>query len=256
MSDIYTEESKNLDVIGHLEELRKRILVYLGAISILGVVLFVHGRILMDMVKAPLRGLVPELIFISPTESFVSYIKVILLSAFIFSFPVLLYLVWGFLAPAVPKNSRPRIMVWIAASLLLFIAGVFFSYFLLMPAALNFLLNFAKGVATARITLDRYVSFFTALILASGVIFQIPVGMTLMVDMGFMKARQFRQKRLHSLVAILIAAAVITPTQDIANMVLFAAPMAVLYEIGIIASDLIERAKTRIKDDINNRKGI
>ena len=162
---------------------------------------------------------------------------------FIVSFPVVLYHIWGFLAPAFPKKVRKRVVFWTALALVLFFGGIAFSYFLAIPAALNFLIGFSTGVATAKITLGKYISFFAALILIGGIVFEIPVVIGLLTDAGILKPAILRKKRHYAILVIMIFAAVITPTQDILNMLLFALPMIVLYEVGIIISALIVRRR-------------
>jgi sec-independent protein translocase protein TatC len=243
MTPLYQEEHKKLDVITHLEELRKRILYCLAALTVASVVAFWQGDRIMRLVKEPISGLVNELIFISPTEAFMAYVKVALLAGFVISFPVILYNLWAFILPALDKRVRGRVVIWLSAALFLFLAGVSFSYFLAIPAALRFLIGFSSGIAVAMITLGKYVSFFGALTLVGGITFQIPIIIGLLSDAGILKAKVLRQKRHYALIVVLIFAAVITPTQDILNMLLFALPMMALYELGVMISVYIERKR-------------
>jgi sec-independent protein translocase protein TatC len=243
MTPLYQEEYKKLDVITHLEELRKRILYCLAALVVASVVAFWQGDRIMRLVREPVSGLVDELIFISPTEAFMAYIKVALLAGFVISFPVILYNLWAFISPALDKRIRGRVVIWLSAALLLFLAGVSFSYFLAIPAALKFLIGFSSDVAVAMITLGRYVSFFGALTLIGGITFEIPIIIGLLSDAGILKSKDLRQKRHYAVIVIMIFAAVITPTQDILNMLLFALPMMALYEVGVLISAYIERKR-------------
>ncbi len=241
MSSFYPEESKRLDVISHLEELRRRILVCLLVLAVAGIIAFFRGDLLMTLVRRPISGLAGELIFISPTEAFVAYIKVAILSGFVVAFPVILYQTWAFLSPAVPERVKGRIVVWLFSALGLFFAGIAFSYFIAIPAALKFLINFGSHIAVPNITLGKYISFFGALFLVGGIIFEIPIAMGLLADAGIIKTETLRGKRLYAVLVIMIFAAVITPTQDILNMLLFALPMILLYEIGLIVAKLVEK---------------
>ena len=241
MSPIYPEERKKLDVITHLEELRKRILICLAALVFVAVLSFWKGGAIMTLVQRPIRGLVDELIFISPTEAFIAYIKVSLLFGFVVCFPLILYQFWAFIAPALSKEKRSRMIVWMTFALALFLAGILFSYFLAIPAALKFLLRFSSGIAVAKITLGKYISFFGALVLVGGITFEIPIIIGFLVDVGLVKTRVLKRKRHYAILAIMVFAAIITPTQDILNMLLFAVPMMVLYEIGIIVGAVLER---------------
>ncbi len=243
MSPFYPEETKKLDIISHLDELRRRILYCLLALVIATAAAFWQGSLTFAFVKRPISALVDELIFIGPTEAFVASIKIALLAGFILSFPVVLYHVWSFLAPAFPGKVRKRVVFWMSLALLLFFGGVAFSYFLAIPAALNFLIGFSKGIASPKIALGKYVSFFTALILVGGIVFEIPVALGLLTDAGILEPGTLKKKRHYAIIVIMIFAAVITPTQDILNMLLFALPMIVLYEAGIIISTIIVRRR-------------
>jgi sec-independent protein translocase protein TatC len=241
MSAFYQEEKKKLDIVSHLEELRKRILICLAVFVVASIFSFINGDKILSLIHRPLKGLVAELIFISPTEAFVAYIKVAILAGFIISFPVILYHLWAFLFPAVSKNTRWHIVVWLLFALVFFFSGIAFSYFIAIPMALRFLIDFGSKLAAAKITLGRYISFFGALTLIGGIIFEIPIIMGLLADVGLLKTRQLRRKRHYAVLTVLVFAAIITPTQDILNMLLFAVPMIVLYEVGLFVAGLIER---------------
>lgn len=243
MSDLYPREARNLDVIGHLDELRRRILICLEFLFVASIISFIKGKALMWLAKRPADTLIGNLIFITPTEVFVSYVKVSFLVGFILSFPVILYQLWLFLAPAVAERKRKHIVLWMGLALICFFAGILFSYFVAVPAALKFLLNFGKGIAVPAITLSKYISFFGALILIGGTIFEIPIILGLLTDIGLLESRILRAKRQYAVIIILIVAAVITPTQDIANLLIFSLPMILLYEIGILISKIVERRK-------------
>lgn len=243
MNPFYPEETKKLDVISHLEELRRRILGCLLVLVLATVIAFWQGDRVMTFVKRPILAFADKLIFISPTEAFVAYLKVALLSGFIISFPVILFHAWAFLSPALSGNVRKRMVLWLALALVLFFAGITFSYFLAIPVALDFLIGFGRGIAIPMITLGKYISFFGALVLVGGVVFEIPVVIGLLTDAGLLKTRMLRKKRHYAVLAIMIFAAVITPTQDILNMLLFAIPMMLLYEAGILIASAIERRK-------------
>ncbi|MFH1665564.1 MAG: twin-arginine translocase subunit TatC [Candidatus Omnitrophota bacterium] len=247
MNDLYPEEPKKLNVIGHLEEMRRRILFYLAFLVLAAVAAFSQIGVLMAVVKAPVRGFIGEMIFISPSEPFVACLKMAFLAGFIVCFPLMIYHAWAFLAPAFPEKARKRVILWISLALTLFFLGISFSYFLAIPAALKFLIGFGRGIAIPNVTLGKYISFFVALILAGGLVFEIPVVIGLFVDAGLLDTGTLRQKRHYALLIILIAAAIITPTQDIVNMLLFAIPMMLLYEIGILIAAQIERQKAGSK---------
>jgi sec-independent protein translocase protein TatC len=245
MNAFYPEETKKIDVVSHLEELRRRILICLSIFAIASILSFTKSETIMTVMRRPLEGLVAELIFIGPTEAFVAYIKIALLTGFIISFPVILYHVWAFLSPAVPKKTRGHIIIWLLLALVFFFSGVAFSYFIAIPLALNFLIDFGSKIASAKITLGKYISFLGALILVGGIVFEIPICMGLLADAGLLRTRALKRKRHYAILAILVFAAIITPTQDILNMLLFAFPMIVLYEAGLVIAGIIERRREK-----------
>ncbi len=245
MTDLYPPESRHMDFIGHLEELRQRILICLAFLLGVSVVLFSQGRNILLFLERPAQGLIKEFIFITPTEVFSAYVKVVLLAAFMVCFPIILYEAWLFLAPAVSQEVRKVVFGWLMMALLCFLAGIFFSYTIALPAALQFLLSFGEGLARPAISLTKYVSFAAAIIFVGACIFEIPVVMGLLTRVGILKAAVWQANRRYSILIIFIVAAVITPTQDIFNLLIFALPMLLLYEVGVVVSKTIEQ-KTKI----------
>lgn len=243
MDDPYPAESRNMDFLGHLEELRRRLLVCLAFFAGASIFAFFQKTFLLSLLKKPAAGLIEQLIFIAPAEVFAAYIKISLLGGFILSFPVLLYQAWAFLTPALEgtPRQRVRILIWILTALACFGAGLLFSYYIAIPAALRFLISFGADIALPYITLNKYVSFFGAFILIGGIVFEIPIVMVLLVDTGLLKTRTVKTRRPYAYLAILVLAAVITPTQDVVNMLVFALPMFFLFEAGVLISGMIER---------------
>jgi sec-independent protein translocase protein TatC len=243
--DLYPPESQKMDVIRHLEELRRRILVSLAVLLAATSLCLFKTDLLIRLAKRPLTNTFSQLIYISPTEAFIAYFKTALLAGFIMSFPVILYQAWAFLAPAFSKDLRKNIFIWLSLALVLFAGGILFSYWVLLPAALKYLLGFARDIAIPSLTLGKYISFFTAVLLIGAVTFEIPVAMGLLADLGILRSALLVKKRQYAFLGILIFAAIVTPTQDIFNMLLFALPMAVLFEAGIWIAKIIEWRKAQ-----------
>ena len=237
----YPSESQHMDILAHLEELRRRLLVCLGVWGGLTVAAFSQAKFLVLLTRQPLRELLPTFIFISPAEAFLAYLKISLLAGFLLTFPVFLYEGWMFLSPALPVEKRPRLLLWLTGAVACFVLGLCFAFFGALPGALRFLLTFSDGVAVPQITLEHYVSFFVAFVLIGGLVFEIPVVMGLLADLGFLKAQPLRAQRKYAILVIMIVAAVITPTQDVFNMLIFAVPMWGLYELGILLVGLVEK---------------
>lgn len=234
-----------MDFVGHLEELRRRIFICLGFSLIVGILIFARGHILMAIVTHPANGIIPEFIFTTPSEAFLAYLKVVLLSTLIICFPVILYELWAFLAPALDLGIRRWISLWFLMALACFFGGVAFGYFMALPAALKFLISFGEGLARPMISLAQYVGFFATIVLLSGVVFEIPTVIGILTVLGIVNARMLRAGRRYAILGIFVLAAVITPTQDVVNMLVFAVPMIGLYEIGILFSAMVGRGREK-----------
>lgn len=245
MSELYPPESQRMDLVGHLDELRRRILVCLVFLIVVTAVLFSQGHSLLAFLELPARGSIREFIFTSPTEAFATYFKVVLFAAFVACFPVILYQVWGFLSPALPRTSRRAVLAWLLFAMVSFLGGIVFSYGVLLPSAFHFLVGFGEGIARPMISLSQYFSFAVAIVLIGGLAFEIPFVMGILTEAGILQSRALRSGRRYAILGIIIAAAVITPTQDIFNMAIFAGPMILLYEVGLLLCCSIERSKIR-----------
>lgn len=241
MSELYPPESQRLNILEHLEELRRRLLLVVIVFAGFTLAAFFYGMQILKWTKRPIRDLPAQMIFISPVEGFTAYLQLALVAGFLLTFPFLLYQIWKFLVPAFSPTFRRRILFWLLLSLALFAGGVAFAYCVVLPTAFGFLIHFGSQVAVPQITLGNYISFFTFFILAGGLIFQIPVVLGFFSDLGLVSPAILKSKRPLALIILLIVAAIITPTQDIFNMLLFAAPMILLYECGILLAAGFQR---------------
>jgi sec-independent protein translocase protein TatC len=240
---MYLAESRAMGLVGHLEELRRRILICLVVFGVFTVFLFSYGHELLAFLEIPALGTIREFVVLRPTEAVVSYFKVVLLGAFIVTFPFLVYETGAFLSPAFSALTRRRILGWLVFALVLFFTGIIFSYIVLLPAAFKFLITFGAEIARPVISLGEYVSFAVVTILLGGIVFEIPCVMGLLAETGLVRSQLLRAGRRYALLVIFIIAAVITPTQDVVNLLLFAVPMALLYEAGILLVRLVEFSK-------------
>ncbi|MDP2921831.1 MAG: twin-arginine translocase subunit TatC [Candidatus Omnitrophota bacterium] len=234
-----------MTVIEHLEELRRRIIASLVFFTIASVVSFIFSDKISDILRLPALGIMDSFVFVAPTEVFTSYMRISILAGFFISLPFILFQAGSFLIPAVSPDKREAIVSWLIISFALSIMGVMFSYFLALPFALKFLVNFAREAAFPMITIGKYFSFAGAFLLIGALVFQIPVIMALLSQIGLLSSIFFRKNRRYAVVAIFIAAAIITPTQDIVNMLIFAVPMLALYEAGVAASIVIEKRRKK-----------
>ncbi len=246
MTRAFYSGSEEMGLSGHLNELRQRILICVGFFTIVTAVLFAQGHALLALLEVPAHGVIQEFIFTGPVEAFATYFKVVLLAAFIVTFPVLLYELWAFVAPAMPRKFRHTVIIWFLVALVSFFGGITFAYGILLPPALSFLIGFGQGIARPMISLSEYMAFAVGIIFIGGLVFEIPFLMGILTEVGLLNTRTLRSSRRYAILIIFILAAVITPTQDPFNLILFAVPMILLFEFGIILSAMIEKRRINI----------
>ena len=192
------------------------------------------GPVLLKM-KSDLLGDVP-LVIIDPTEAVVAYVNVSILIGFILTLPVSIYHLWAFLNPALRRQERKMILYLIVPSVAMFLAGVAFGYFILVPMALRLLIFESYPLATPMLSLGSTISFISTLLLALGIVFQWPLITAALGRFGLVKSRTLAEYRRHSIVLIVLAAGIITPDPTIVPQLILSVPMMLLYELGIITS--------------------
>jgi sec-independent protein translocase protein TatC len=224
---------RDLTVTGHLDELRRRIIIALVALIGSAVLCLPASSAILYALKLPARGAIEKLVYFSPEEALLIYMRVSIIAGIVLSFPILAYQAWAFTAPALGENFKKYTVYFMLASVLAFAAGCAFAYFALLPAALSFLLTIGRGELEPVISATRYIAFVTGFILACGAVFEMPVAAFFLGRTGVINAGLMRKKFKYAFVIILIAAAIITPTGDAFNMIILALPMLALYELSI-----------------------
>jgi sec-independent protein translocase protein TatC len=226
---------EQLSVVDHLDELRNRIIV--SAITLVvafGVAYGFHEQ-LIEFLEQPLPQRFQDsgLITLSPTEPFFTTLKVCFWAAIIASVPVWLYQLYAFVIPAVQDQSRRRMLVIVAGASSLFLAGVAFGYYVVLPVALEFLLNFGGDTFLTQVRAGEYFSFVTTLMFASGLMFEVPVAMVALARIGVTSADLYIKQWRVALVAIAALAAIL-PGGDPFSMLLLMIPQVFLYGLGIL----------------------
>lgn len=229
----------------HLEELRARALRSLAALALATAVSFPFSARIIQLLKYPAGGSIGPLVFFGPEEAFTVYMRVSFSAGILIALPVILFQVWAFFSPAIDDGFKKHAGWFVVFSSLAFLAGCLFSYFILIPAALKFLLNIGKGELEPVISATRYIGFVTAFALACGLVFEMPVAGFFLTRIGLVNARFLRSKFLTALIGIMVVSAVITPTGDVFNMFLLALPMILLYEATIWVSFFSGRRSRR-----------
>ncbi len=217
----------------HLDELRSRLIVSLAVFGVALGLCFWQNHLLLEFAASPLPSNHGRLITFGVTEPFTTTITVSAYAAIILSLPIILYQAYAFFLPAFSSHQRRAVAPLLALIPFLFIAGVAFGYFIVMPAALHFLLNFNDSSFNVQVRAKDYYGFFSTTLLACGVVFQVPVGILSVTRLGIVKVEQLTKNRRYAyLVCAIVAAAL--PGVDPVSMLLETAPLIALYELSIV----------------------
>ncbi|MGB8888436.1 MAG: twin-arginine translocase subunit TatC [Candidatus Korobacteraceae bacterium] len=233
-----SEKMTGMSFLEHMEELRRRIIYgFLYIAAGLAVCWGFHEQIFAIMQKPIMAALAnhhldQKLVYLNPTDPFNMYLKISFLAGVFVASPFVLYQVWAFIAPGLYRNERRYVLPFMFSTVGLFLAGGFFGYKMVYPAALDFLITFS-GQFTPMITVGEYTDLFLTIIAGLGIVFEMPILVFFLALMGILRARWMWHNFRYSILVIFIISAIITPTTDIMNMCLFAAPMIVLYLLSI-----------------------
>ena len=227
----------------HLDELRSRIIKALIAIAVGTVIGAFLTFPLIELLKSRVEGV--TLIRTQVTEMLTTYMKVSVVLGLIFAMPVILYQGVMFVSPGLTKQERRYLFSMLPAVILAFLIGAAFTFFVLLPPALYFLVHFGEEVATPLIRIGDYIDTITSLVFWVGVTFETPLVIFLLARLGIVTPRLLAGYRRHAIVGAFVLGAFITPTFDPINQILVAVPIMVLYELGIVLAKLAVRQRTK-----------
>ena len=240
----------SMALLAHLEELRKRIIfsvfgVLVGFISCWSYADRIFGVMQQPIIQA-LRdhGLGGGLVYLNPTEPFNLYFEVGLVAGLFAASPFVFYQLWLFIAPGLYRSEKCYVLPFLVSTVGLFIAGGFFGYRMVYPASLDFLIGYGQRFQPM-ITIREYTKLFLTIIVGLGLIFEMPILVFFLALMRVITARWMWRNLRYSILAIFIVASIVTPTTDILNMCLFAAPMVALYAISMGVAWLVNSARER-----------
>lgn len=228
------QNEKVMPFLDHLEELRQRLLKCIFSIMIFSVISYFFSKQIMKILLLPYPK-AEKLIFLAPTEGFITYIKISVFVGILFSLPVIFYQLWKFIAPGLYKKERKYFPTIVFFSTFFFLTGALFCYFIIIPFGLNFLLGFGTGQLEPNIQIKEYLKFVTLLIMVFGIIFELPLLSYFLTKMGLVTPEFMKSKRRYGIVTIFILAALLTPP-DIVTQVFLALPLILLYEVSIWVS--------------------
>jgi sec-independent protein translocase protein TatC len=241
-----------MSFLEHLEELRKRIIYSLIAVTVGFFACWNYHEFIFRFVQRPVmdalqrNGMAEKLVYLNPTEPFNLYLKVAFLAGLFVTSPFVLYQVWLFISPGLYRNEKRYVLPFMFSTVFLFLGGGLFAYKMVYPAALNFLIDYGKQFQPM-ITIGEYTDLFLTIMLGMGLIFEMPILVFFLSMMGIVSPRWMWRNVRYSILVIFIVAAILTPTTDILNMCLFAAPMVGLYILSIGVAWLVHPAQRRAR---------
>ena len=219
-----------MSIIAHLTELRKRLIRSLIAIGIGSCIAYYFIEDIMHLLTGPAG----KLYYMQPAEAFFTYIKVAIFVGFLIALPVVLYQIWRFVLPALIGMERYLLSVIVPVSLILFLAGIAFSFFLVLPAAVKFLVGFSTQELQPMFSIKQYFDFVIAFLLPFGFIFELPLAIVLLAKVGIVSSKFLAKQQRIVIFLTFVIGAVISPTPDIFSQCMIAIPMILLYEISYV----------------------
>ena len=234
-----------MSLLDHLDELRKRIVRAVIAVGVAFFACWFFVEPIADFLARPLYKVLPpgkKLAFLGVTDPFILYVKVAALVGLFLASPFVLYQAWRFVAPGLYKHERRWAAPFVVLGTLFFVGGGAFAYYVAFPFAVDFLVGMG-GAFEAVITVDRYFRFLLYVILGLGLMFELPIVIFILAQVGVVTPRFLMRNFRWAVLLIFVAAAFITPTPDVVNLCLFAIPTIVLYLLGVGAAALVGRKK-------------
>ncbi len=235
------EESSEVEMtfLDHLEELRWRLIYSIIGIVAGTIICWIFADFLVvDVLLKPAKDNGLELQNLKPFGQLFLYFQVALVGGIIVSLPNLFYQLWKFIAPALRKKERKYILLIVFYSTISFFIGIAFAYFVMIPLAFKFVREFGTELIKNQFAIDEYVSIIVSVILAAGVVFELPMISFFLTKLGILTPAFMKKYRKHAIVIIMVLAAFLTPGTDPVSQVVLAVPLVLLYEISIFISKL------------------
>ena len=252
--DSEKEPMPTMGFLDHLEELRKRLVYSIVAVIVGTAVCWgyreriyaVMQKPIMDALRA--HGLAEKLVYLNPTDPFNLYLKIAALAGLFLTSPYVLYQVWMFISPGLYRNEKRYVVPFMVSTIMLFTLGGYFGYRIAYPRALDFFIGFS-GQFQPMITVGEYTSLFLSIVLGMGLIFEMPILVFFLAFMGIMSPSFMLKNFRYAILVIFILAAIVTPTPDVVNMCVFAAPMLALYAVSIGVAWLVHPKQRRARKE-------
>jgi sec-independent protein translocase protein TatC len=236
-----------MPLTAHLEELRRKLIISGVAWLVAFLACYTYAEKLFDLIAGPVRQALPKgtaLVFITATEPFFTYLKIGALAGLLVALPVIFWQIWSFIAPGLYHNEKRYIIPFVLVSTLCFVGGAFFGYRFVFPMAFKVLIEFGTGSGelNAMLSMGSYLSLSSKLLLAFGLVFELPVVIFFLARMGLVDYKMLARNRKFALLAAFVVGAVLTPP-DVFSQTALALPFIVLYEIGIIVARIFGKRR-------------
>jgi sec-independent protein translocase protein TatC len=241
-----TNEDHKMSLTEHLIELRKRIFRILIALLIGFGACYYYKDLVFDITTKPLTKVLPKngyLIYTGLTEAFFVYMKLAFFASLIITSPFILYQIWKFISPGLLPKEKKYVVPFVLSSTLLFMGGVLFGYFIVLPPAFEFFVSFNNQYLQAMISFGDYLSLFVTFLLGFGLSFELPIFIFFLAKLGIVNAKMLSKQRRYAILIIFIVAAILTPSPDALSQILMAIPLMFLYEVSIFVARFAEKKK-------------
>ena len=244
-------ENRPLTVLEHLVELRGRLIKAVLALVIATSVSLLFTSRFLALLTVPMGDNLPQAI--GPTETIVIYFKVALIGGLVLSMPVIVYQLISFIVPGLYPHERRYLLIIVPAASLLFASGVAFAYYVMLPAAIPFLLGFMGDIIRQQWTIEKYMSLVTGLLFWVGVIFETPLVIAFLAYLGVVSPSMLWKNFRYAIVGIAVIAAVATPTPDPINMALLMLPLVLLYLLSILLALFVYRRRETVTGTVSHK---
>jgi sec-independent protein translocase protein TatC len=238
---------ERMPLTSHLEELRRKLIIAGVSWLVAFLACYAYSELLFDLIAGPVRQALPEgtsLVFITATEPFFTYLKIGALAGLLVSLPIIFWQIWSFIAPGLYQNEKRYVIPFVLASSLCFAIGTYFGFNFVFPMAFKVLIEFGTGSGdlNAMLSMGSYLSLSSKLLLAFGLVFELPVVIFFLARMGVVDHKMLGRNRKFALLAAFLIGAMLTPP-DVFSQTALALPFIVLYEIGIIVARLFGKRR-------------
>lgn len=228
--------NSELSFLGHLDELRSRLIRVCCYCVVAAFVVYPFIDLILEFITRP----VGQLVFTSLADAFIVRILLTIFCSILAALPLILFELWSFISQGLKVQEKSYIYFFAPFSFIMFVLGCLFAYFVTLPIGIKFLLSFSSNTMVPMITIKNYVSFLGTMILAFGVIFELPLILMFLTKIGIATPAYLSQKRKFAVVIILVISALITPP-DVISQLLMASPLLILYEVGIVMSRITQK---------------